>query len=103
LYSHLLAFLFSSSLSSLYQVRIHSTKDSVFHLLVKTGPIIEESSGLQFGVYQPGHPEFVSQIQEAGMETMMNRFKEVQDFNWANPTQPSPHWRLLPPTTATTP
>lgn len=77
---------------SCHQLRIDSATDSVFHVLTRSGPIIENSSRLKFTTYDYEYPELEQDLQHCGLSRDQDLGRDVQDFNWLSPDQPSPNW-----------
>ena len=83
-----------------HQVRIHSAQNSDFYLAVKSDPIIEYSTGLQFAPYPLSYEGINSDFKEAGLSSICDQeasgeWGRVKDFGWIRMT-PSPNWRILP-------
>lgn len=77
-----------------YQMRIHRARATTFHLRVRSRPIIEHSSGLAFGPYQPVDQGMVKAFDLANLGRENGMWKEVDDFGWIKSSQ-SPNWRVL--------
>ena len=78
------------------QARIHSATGSGFYLRVKSGPIIEHSSGLQFApLLDLGYPEAQDHLAAQGLDPDGGQWADVQDFGWLRASA-SPNWRVLP-------
>lgn len=67
------------------QLRIHDTKNCVFRVFMKSGPIIEGCSGLRF-----------EERTTAGVVWERNAWREVQDFSWLREGE-SPNWSVPSP------
>lgn len=80
---------------ALRQARIHNTKDTKFFLHVTSQPIIENSSGCQFGPFGFSYPDLARQWEGVGHNSNANRYAEVLDFQWLSKDQ-SPNWSLIP-------
>lgn len=86
------------------QVRVHDCSRCLFVLRSASGPVIERCSGLVFAEWDGGSPKRkweevplpAGKATVAGMETgeEINRWREVQDFNWLQEAH-SPNWRVL--------
>jgi hypothetical protein len=90
-----------------YQVRIHRSTDTDFHLRVKSKPIVEHTSRVRFsplllaatsssegaGDARDGQVMALMQQHKLGEETGM--FGQVEDFGWIKATH-SPNWSLKP-------
>jgi len=79
---------------ALRQARIHNAKDTKFFLHVTSQPIIEHSSGCQFGPFGFSYPDLAKHWEDAGHNANSNRYAEVLDFQWLANTQ-SPNWSLV--------
>jgi hypothetical protein len=76
------------------QVRIHDSHQSGFFLLTASGPVIETSSGLEFGPYTLQYPGSEPQLAaSAGLAVDNGKWKLVKDFGWLKNT-PSPNFVL---------
>lgn len=60
------------------QLRVHDCENCVFNLIVKSDPIIEDSTNL---VFTDKYPENMFEGQMAGFEGVENRYRHVKDFN----------------------
>eukprot|EP00761_Pharyngomonas_kirbyi_P001400 gb/GECH01001404.1/.p1 GENE.gb/GECH01001404.1/~~gb/GECH01001404.1/.p1 ORF type:complete len:359 (+),score=140.75 gb/GECH01001404.1/:1-1077(+) len=84
------------------QIRVHSSDNSQFYVRVKTGPVIEHSTGITFAPYQVEYDGLEDHLQKAGLlnnihdnnENKLEMWKEVKDFNWLKSGQPSPNWSI---------
>lgn len=79
---------------ALRQARIHNAKDTKFFLHVTSQPIIEHSSGCQFGAFGFSYPDLARQWEGVGHNANTNRYAEVLDFQWLSKDQ-SPNWSLI--------
>jgi len=86
------------------QVRIHSAESCDFYLKVRSGPIIEFSSGLRFAPLGPAEaliasPEAADHLKEQGLDDidgqLSTEWADVQDFGWLRASA-SPNWSILP-------
>ena len=80
-----------------HQIRIHNSKETEFHLVARSNPIIEHCEGLGFGNLQ--NTDFgkgnVDLQKEAGLDAeLKNLFDQVQDFNWLKKDH-SPNWKSI--------
>ncbi|CAM9814138.1 unnamed protein product [Ectocarpus fasciculatus] len=79
------------------QLRIHESRDVDFYVLVASGPIIEDCSGLRFAPAGLRYPEYQHHLQAAGLdqEAVANAWGDVKDFKWHR-AQQSPNWTIIP-------
>ncbi|KAF5399900.1 Tubulin-specific chaperone C [Paragonimus heterotremus] len=80
------------------QLRVHQTTDCRLGLHMASRPIIENSTGLNVGPYPLNYPELEKHLQEAGLSSTVNLWREVEDFSHPNKrlTTGSPNWSILP-------
>ncbi|CAB1101520.1 unnamed protein product [Ectocarpus sp. CCAP 1310/34] len=79
------------------QLRIHESRDVDFYVLVASGPIIEDCSGLRFAPAGLRYPEYQQHLQAAGLDedAVTNTWGDVKDFKWHR-AQQSPNWAVIP-------
>jgi hypothetical protein len=93
------------------QVRIHSAQNCDFYLKVRSGPIIEFSSGLRFAPLSDiggaaaaaevlGYSEATKYLKLQGLDDDKDgvdstEWSDVQDFGWLRASA-SPNWSVLP-------
>jgi hypothetical protein len=86
------------------QVRIHSAENCDFYLKVRSGPIIEFSTGLRFAPLGAAealldNPESADHFNIQGLEDTTDHtsteWADVQDFGWLRASA-SPNWSILP-------
>lgn len=77
------------------QLRIHTSSDCRFHVRCKSGPIIEDCTGLVFAPYRVVYPGLDEDLAAAGFrdEDDGELWHAVQDFNWIK-SEPSPHFTI---------
>ena len=78
------------------QVRIHTTKDCIFNIHVTGKAIIEDCSNLGFAPYNWSYQNLSSDFQEAGLKLDINKWDDIDDFNWLTSSEPSPNWYKVP-------
>lgn len=89
-----------------YQVRIHRSIDTDFHLRVKSKPIVEHTSRVRFSplLLAAMTSECAGDDRDAQVMTLMHKhklgeetgmFSHVEDFGWIKATH-SPNWSLIP-------
>jgi len=74
------------------QLRIRNVTKSRFHVAVCSKIALEESNELIFGKNkrEDQHKEIMKQ---SNMTLMVDSYKEINDFEWPDPSTPSPHWK----------
>lgn len=79
------------------QIRVHNTYDSNLYVFAKSGPIIEDCKRLAFAPINIKYPEFVQDMENAGMDPQdtVNHWNEVRDFKWLK-SMHSPNWSIIP-------
>ncbi|XP_046663545.1 tubulin-specific chaperone C [Homalodisca vitripennis] len=78
------------------QLRIHSTLDSNFYIHVTSKAIIEDSSGVQFAPYNLDYIGIKEHFSISGLDWRVNKWCEIDDFNWLTFNVPSPNWKEIP-------
>ena len=78
------------------QVRIHTTNDCIFNIHVTGKAIIEDCSSVGFAPYNWSYQGLSEDFQEAGLRFDINRWDDVDDFNWLTSSKPSPNWYKVP-------
>lgn len=78
------------------QVRIHTTKDSIFNIHVTGKAIIEDCSNVGFAPYNWSYDRISEDFKEARLRTDINKWNDVDDFNWLKLSEPSPNWYKVP-------
>ena len=78
------------------QVRIHTSKDCIFNIHVTGKAIIEDCHNLGFAPYNWSYPNISNDFEVAGLREDINKWDDVDDFNWLTSTEPSPNWYKVP-------
>ena len=73
------------------QLRIRNVNNTRFYVAVCSKIALEESNGLIFS-RNPKEDEHQQIMKESKMTLMTDSFKEINDFEWPDPSTPSPHW-----------
>eukprot|EP00903_Cladosiphon_okamuranus_P012715 g11887.t1 len=77
------------------QLRIHDSEGIDFYVLLASGPIIEDCSGLRFAPARLRYPQYQEHLQAAGLDAVTNAWEDVKDFKWHR-AQKSPNWDVVP-------
>lgn len=88
---------------SCYQLRVHDSRDVEFGVWVRSGPIIEDSTGMMFrGDYYAGDAvvEGSSECAGDGGVVGRNMYWDVKDFNWLRALRKSPNFVVIKETAA---
>uniref|UniRef100_A0A1B6GXB1 C-CAP/cofactor C-like domain-containing protein n=1 Tax=Cuerna arida TaxID=1464854 RepID=A0A1B6GXB1_9HEMI len=78
------------------QLRIHSTQDSKFYIHVTSKAIIEDSTGVQFAPYNLDYSGIKEHFDISGLDWSVNKWRDIDDFNWLTFSVPSPNWKEIP-------
>ena len=78
------------------QVRIHTTKDSIFNIHVTGKAIIEDCTNVGFAPYNWLYQNLSDDFKEIGLRTDVNKWDDIDDFNWLTSDEPSPNWYKVP-------
>ena len=73
------------------QLRIRNVNNTRFYVAVCSKIALEESNGLIFS-RNPKEDQHQQIMKESKMTLMTDSFKEINDFEWPDPSTPSPHW-----------
>ena len=65
-----------------HQLRIHSTKNTKFYVLINSNPIIEKSNNIIFHPLKISYSLFSKNITDANINVNNNMWNQVQDFQW---------------------
>ncbi|XP_012566899.2 tubulin-specific chaperone C [Hydra vulgaris] len=77
------------------QLRIHSTFNTNFYILVRSKAVIEDCEHVGFGEYMWRYDGITEHMQEAGLEFNVNNWRNVDDFNWLKLNEKSPNWFII--------
>ena len=78
------------------QLRIHTTTKTVFNIHVTGKAIIEDCSQVGFAPYNWNYPGLCDNFQEASLNREINKWDEIDDFNWLKVDEQSPNWFKVP-------
>lgn len=76
------------------QIRMHHSTSCKMHVFCASDPIIEHCQDIGVGEYALSYIGSDQHMQDAGLASLEDRRRQVQDFNWLRQTQ-SPNWSLL--------
>ena len=77
------------------QLRIHSTYKTEFYIHVTGKAIIEDCDNVGFAPYCWEYDKLEKNLQESGLNSAMNKWDQVDDFNWLKFDEQSPHWNII--------
>ncbi|KAK9507496.1 hypothetical protein O3M35_007343 [Rhynocoris fuscipes] len=78
------------------QLRVHNTYDCDFYIHVTTKAIIEDSQRVRFAPYNFYYPDVDIHFGLTGLNTDINNWKDIDDFNWLVNNKHSPNWSIIP-------
>lgn len=78
------------------QVRIHTTKDSVFNIHVTGKAIIEDCKNVGFAPYNWSYQNISDDFKDSKLRLDINKWNDVDDFNWLSSNEASPNWYIVP-------
>lgn len=78
------------------QLRAHTTTGSDFYLHVTSNPIVEDCSSVRFAPYNLSYTHLDKHFELAELNSQLNRWQQVNDFNWLAADVPSPNWSVIP-------
>jgi len=81
---------------SCQQLRIHLTNNTHFYLHVTAKAVIEDSEKVMFSPNTWAYPGKEIDMKEAGLDSLINNWDKVADFNWLAADKHSPNWAVLP-------
>uniref|UniRef100_A0A6M2DJC3 Putative tubulin-specific chaperone c n=1 Tax=Xenopsylla cheopis TaxID=163159 RepID=A0A6M2DJC3_XENCH len=76
------------------QLRLHSSKNIDVYLHVTSRAILEDSTNIRFAPYNFIYPEIDADFKFASLQTDVNNWCDVGDFNWLS-NEPSPNWCII--------
>lgn len=77
------------------QLRAHSSTNSKIFLHVTSRGIVEDCSKIQVAPYDFTFDGLKEQFAKLGLDSSINHWDELDDFNWLASDQPSPNWCIL--------
>lgn len=77
------------------QFRLHSSNDCNVYMHVTSRAIIEDCKNIKVAPYNWNYDNQQSHFALAGLDTKINNWHSVDDFNWLSYEIPSPNWSIL--------
>lgn len=77
------------------QLRLHSSSNCKLWLHVTCRAIIEDCTKIEVDDYNFVYSGIDIDFKKSGLNRAVNNFKDIADFNWLSPEQPSPNWKLI--------
>lgn len=78
------------------QMRIHNTQDSNLYIHVTGAAIIEGCQGVRVAPYNLSYPALDQHFLTVGLDRTINRWDQLDDFDWLNENEASPNWSVIP-------
>lgn len=78
------------------QMRIHNTLDSDLYIHVTGAAIIEGCRRVRVAPYNLAYPALDQHYLTSGLNTNINRWDQLDDFEWLNEDEASPNWSAMP-------
>lgn len=78
------------------QLRVHNSVNCQIYLHVTSRAIIEDSAKILVAPYNWTYENLADHFKLAGLDSEVNNWNSVDDFNWLKDTQ-SPNWSILEP------
>lgn len=79
------------------QLRCHRSKNCDLYLKVTSRAIIEDCKQIQVAEYNNNYDELKNDLIKSGLDSSVNNWNELDDFNWLATDKPSPNWSVLDP------
>jgi len=87
----------SSTLSiSCQQLRTHRTTSTDIYLHTTAKAILEDCSGIRVAPYTWTYQGIEQDFVTASLDSKVNHWDQIGDFNWLALDKPSPNWSVLP-------
>lgn len=74
------------------QLRLHSSSSCDIYIHVTSRAIIEDCKEINFAPITYSYDGFNEHMALSGLDSNVNNWKDVGDFNWLSADKPSPHW-----------
>ena len=87
----------SSLAISCQQLRTHSSTSTDVYLHTTARAIIEDCQQIRVAPYNWVYPGIQEDFARSGLDTAINHWDQIGDFNWLSTEKPSPHWTVLAP------
>ena len=85
----------SSLVISCQQLRTHSSSRTDVYLHTTARAIIEDCQQIRVAPYNWDYPGIQEDFVSSGLDTNINHWDQIGDFNWLSTEKPSPHWSIL--------
>lgn len=80
---------------SCQQLRTHHTTRTDVYLHTTAKAIIEDCQEIRVAPYNWDYPGIQQDFATSGLDTKVNHWDQIGDFNWLSTEKPSPHWSIL--------
>lgn len=77
------------------QLRFHSSKNCSLYMHVTCRAIIEDCVNISVAPFNYTYDNIDIDFMKAGLDTKINNWEDVADFNWLSTDKASPNWRKL--------
>ncbi|XP_045123933.1 tubulin-specific chaperone C-like [Portunus trituberculatus] len=78
------------------QMRVHNTLDSDLYIHVTSAAIIEGCQRVRVAPYNLAYPDLDQHYLTSGLNTNINHWDKLDDFDWLNENEASPNWSTVP-------
>lgn len=79
------------------QLRLHSSTKCTVYLHVTSRAIIEDCTEIRVAPYNWTYEDQASHFNLAGLDSKVNNWNCIDDFNWLSAEMSSPNWSILEP------
>ncbi|XP_011493034.2 tubulin-specific chaperone C [Aedes aegypti] len=79
------------------QLRCHRSKNCELYLKVTSRAIIEDCNQIKVAEYNNFYDGLQDDLVRSGLDSDVNNWNELDDFNWLATDKPSPNWSILDP------
>lgn len=77
------------------QLRLHSSTNCTIYLHVTSRAIVEDCTKIKVAPYNWTYDDQANHYHLAGLDTKINNWDSVDDFNWLSSEKHSPNWSVL--------
>ncbi|XP_001844041.2 tubulin-specific chaperone C [Culex quinquefasciatus] len=77
------------------QLRCHRSRNCDLYLKVTSRAIIEDCAQIQVAEYNGIYPDLDGDLLKSGLDSTVNNWNILDDFNWLSTDKPSPNWSIL--------
>ena len=78
------------------QLRAHSSCGTDIYLHVTSKCIIEDCKSIRVAPYNLEYSDLTKQFDKLSLNTKINNWDSLDDFNWLATDKPSPNWSIMP-------